>query len=568
LRLNENFVTARSGWFAFALISLVAASFFVLRVSAPPNLLDQDQERPAAYVLDAVKNGNWICQRDLAGEVTSKPPLFTWSSAVATLIAGRISEFSLYLPGAIAAFATAWLLFGMGRNVFGHRAALTAALISMLTTAAAKQFGLARTDGVFTFTVALTALLAFRAWNSGGTWIWFWLAAAVATLAKGPLGLVLGGAGLIACFWERKSGEPQPIRGSHWAGIALFILIAGGWFLMAYLDTGQAIIDKMLGKELAGHAFGGGKRRLPGSLFWQPPLYYLGRAAPWSLFAYYGFWRLWKHPALDAAERRFERFLFCWFFAGLILFSISPHQRGDLLWPILPAGALIAGRELARLTRHWSLKRLHLVLACSAAVALGGFTFYYGRVTAQTSLVKQTVALRQMAAEIERAGGPEFPLTHVDSRMTLQIYLNTLRPQVSPERAAELLRGTAPAYVAVKDLNAFEMVRTPEDPPWFTLLPKAGNTDSPVRIISNRPQLEPGNGFAFCFGTLFVRANGARLQKITRNIIAFESSEGGAEIVITNESTEPRRVKLRLAGRQHERVLAGGESWRVREASD
>jgi len=42
-------------------------------MGAPPNLLDQDQERPAAYVLDVIKNGNWLCQRDWTGDITSKP---------------------------------------------------------------------------------------------------------------------------------------------------------------------------------------------------------------------------------------------------------------------------------------------------------------------------------------------------------------------------------------------------------------------------------------------------------------------------------------------------------------
>src|SRR5207245_822367 len=101
----------------------------------------------------------------------------------------------------------------------GLRAAFFGALASMLTTAGLKELGLARTDGVFAFTVTAAALLAFRAWMTGRGWLWFWLMAAAATLAKGPLGLALAGGGLLACWWERRDREPVRLRGSHWTGV-------------------------------------------------------------------------------------------------------------------------------------------------------------------------------------------------------------------------------------------------------------------------------------------------------------------------------------------------------------
>src|SRR5215471_5069835 len=131
-------------WFHLAAITVLAALLFALRLTAPPNLLDQDQERPGAYVLDVVKNGNWLCQRDLNGEITSKPPLYTWLAAFVALARGRVDEFALYLPGALSAWGTAWLIFAFGRIHFGIRAAFFAALASLLCPAGLKAFGLAR----------------------------------------------------------------------------------------------------------------------------------------------------------------------------------------------------------------------------------------------------------------------------------------------------------------------------------------------------------------------------------------------------------------------------------------
>jgi 4-amino-4-deoxy-L-arabinose transferase-like glycosyltransferase len=489
---TENPIKRTSSWLPLALIFLVAACIFAIRVLAPPNLLDQDQERPASYVLDAVKNGNWICQRDWTGDITSKPPLLTWLSAIFTVMAGRISVVTLYLPGALAIFGAAVLIWRAGRRFFGERAGLFAALTFMLTAAGFKAFGLARTDGVFTFTVAVVALLAFHAWNRGGGWTWFWVAAAVSTLAKGPLGLMLGGIGLAAVWWDRKCDDPKPLRGSHGIGIALFLLIVFGWFGLAYWHEGQALIDKMLGKELVAHAWSSNKHtRFPGSLFYQPPLYYLGRVAPWSLLTFYGLWRLCKYPAVATEERRFERFLFCWFVGGMAIFCISTHQRADLLWPIMPAGALIAGRELSRWAGKFSATAVMRTGTLVTVLLLAGFGIYYIQLRARHPIIRQTVALKQLAAEIEREGGRNFPITPVDSRMTLQVYLDTMRLPVSYARAAELLKGPEPVFLAVQNLERLNQALAPDTNAYFTLLPATHQPDCPVRILSNRRELRP-----------------------------------------------------------------------------
>ena len=167
----------------------------------------------------------------------------------------------------------------MGQKHFGPRPAFFGALAGMLTSAGLKEFGLARTDGVFAFTVTASALLAFRAWSLGRGWTWFWLAAAAATLTKGPLGVVLAAGGLLACWWERRTSEPLPLRGSYWAGVGLFLLLTAGWLALSYWQLGPPVLEKLLGKELKAHAASTSDGRLPGTLFWQPCLYYLGRAA-------------------------------------------------------------------------------------------------------------------------------------------------------------------------------------------------------------------------------------------------------------------------------------------------
>jgi hypothetical protein len=393
--------------------------------------------------------------------------------------------------------------------------------------------------------------------------------AAVATLAKGPLGVVLAGAGFLAAFWERKSGERLPFRGNQLLGIGLFLLITIGWFMLAYYSAGKPFIDKIVGKELVGHTVSDAKYHIPGSLFYQPPFYYLSRGAPWSLLGIYGLWRVWRVPSSETSVRRFERFLFCWFLFGLILFSLASHQRGDLLWPIMPASALLAGRELDRFSRR-ATRVFDVAIAATVALMVGGFVYYYFGPHARSLIVRQTVSLNHVAAEINRYGGAQFPLplTHLDDPMGLQIYLNTWRPRVTSEHAAELLRGPDPVFIAVKDLKKLEAARKAEDPPTYTVAPSMDNTNYPVRIVSNRQVLESTNSLAFGFGDLTVRASAVRLAEATEREFLFDQGPNTSEITIVNESSEPRRVRLRVRGEgpphREERLLAGHEIWKTK----
>jgi len=451
--------------------------------------------------------------------------------------------------------------------VFNVRAALFAAIALVLSSDGSKWMGLARTDGLFAFTVAAAAFLAWRAWNRGSGWTLFWLMAAVSTLTKGPLGVILAASGLLACRWETRSGERLPIKGSHWPGIILFLAIVVGWFWAAYLQEGQPLIDKMLGKELVGHVTSR-KSAFPGSLIWQPTLFFLGIAAPWSFVSCLGFWRIWKHPAHNTTERRLERFLFCWFMTGLLIFSIAPHQRTDLIWPILAPGALIAGRELARIAARFKESHVRFATLAVLVIGLAGFQFNYVNLRGKEMRIIKTGEVKQLAAQVEQAVGTEFPITHVDSPMTFQTYLNTFRPRISTNRAVELLRGPEAAFVAVRDISSLNAGWTTNDPPLYTLLPaKNSLTNCPVQIVSNRPDFNLTNGFAFCFGPIFVRANGVKLLLATEREFRFASDGKSGEVIVKNESDQPRKIRviLQVNGNDIEqtRELAAEETWTI-----
>jgi 4-amino-4-deoxy-L-arabinose transferase-like glycosyltransferase len=543
---------------AYGAIGLVAAALFALRLSVPMDLLAYAQDMPAMYVLDAVVNGHWLCQRDALGAVTSKPPLYTWLAALASLPAGRVTWFSLCLPSGLATLGTAWVILTAGRKWWNRRAGMWAALVYLISPMAGKQVALVRTDPLFTFTVALTAMAAFAAWERGRGWTWFWLAAAAATLTKGPLGLALGAAGLAAAWWESRSGSPAPLRGRQAVGVALYGVLTVGWFALALATEGRDVLDKMILRELLGHAAGAGSDAVPLTNAYKPPLYLLGRFAPWSVLTCVGLWRLARRPAEAAAERRFERFLCCWLGLGLVLFSIGAHVRADLEMPLIPAAALLAGRELDRWTSRLSRTVAVGLFLALAAAGLAIMPIPWVRPPEPVS-VQQTRGMKELAGQLTRQVGAEFPFTYVDRTFALQFFLGTMRERVPPERAARLLAEPTPVFVVARRSDRLPVGRVYELARW----PAEG--EAYVSVLSNHPRLEWTEKMAFGVGPFTVHTERMRLQAAHKDALWFATDGAAGVVRIINESDSPQKIRLRLTGpgveERVERLLPPGEAW-------
>lgn len=562
---------AKAAQIATLFIPVTVLLFFVIRTTGYP-LLGRHDVRVSSYVLDAVQNGNWIIQKDYGGEIAAKPPLLTWCAAVTTLLTGRISRVAIHLPAAVALCATALALLAGGRSRFGERAGFLAAMIYVVSPAGYSQLATARYDGLLAFMVVLSAFAAFRAWHCGSGWIWFWLAAAAGTLVKGPLAVLLGGAGLLAYFWEWRTGSRLPLRGNHFPGLLLFLLICGGWFLLAYAQLGQPLINKMIGRELIGAAVGAEDGPSPwGPL--KPPRDFLITFAPWSFACLYSFWRIWKRPDADPTRRRFERFLASSLLAGIIVFSAGGHRQSRLIVPLLPLAALLAGRELATLLALWSDRKLFR-LAAVLAVGMGIGIFIHGHFLMRRSpRVTETSAARQTARLIREQLGPEAPLTYVDSPFAVQFYLNDVRPAASFERAAALLRGGAGALVVVRDVDRLRKQMGPDADRLHEILRLPPTGEPWIQVLGNQPQPLTNQPVALLLGPLRVELDSLRLQRLRINYrhgidLFVHGNPAPGKLRVENQSASPQWVRLRLieakSGRvitETKRSLAPGTVW-------
>lgn len=523
------------------LVGVTAVALYAVRLLGPNDLVDYGQEWPLSYVLDAVEHGHWVVQTDVRGQLASKPPLYVWLAALVSKLAGEVNRFTLTLPAFVATAALALLIHRWGRAQLGDRAGLLAAMMYLLSPVAVKQIALVRTDGVFALAVAVGAWLAFRAWETGGSWTPFWLAGAAATLTKGPLGLVFSAIGLMAIAREPRPPHRAILR-AHAPGVLLFLLIVGGWFLLAWRQAGSALADRMLISELYGHAVGRDSGSRIGAGFYLPLLYFLSRFAPWSALALWGCWCAWRRPASEPSERRAERFLGGWLLGGLLLLSLGAHQRPDLMFPLVPAGALLAGRVAAVWLEGWSERRLQLCAAGAAAATVLVLVAFWWPIRSQNEAVAQTRAAEALAREIRTRLGNGSPITHVDTSPVVQMHLGTAHPLVSWDRARRLLRGEAAAFVAVKDADA-ALARIGTNGIW--VVAEAPRTRrSRMAVLGNRPQLAPERTMATWLGPVRLEWRDVERAEFGHNRLRVRANSENAQLTFQNGSCQPTRIEV------------------------
>jgi len=551
---------------ASAFLFVWTGLLFLVRVTGPTDLLDYSQRAPIAYALDAVHNGHWLIQRDLNGQVMAKPPVHTWAIALLSMITGEVNRWTLSLPSGLAMLGTAWVLLWAGNQHLSRRAGLASAVLFLGCSAVLKQVTLIRTDPLFAFCCAATAVVAYECWLGRRSWIFFWLVAIFTTLTKGPLGILLGAIGLIAAIWHQGKNFNRGTLPAHAIGIALFLLITGGWFVLANAATSGEVFERIVGQELVRHAVHVGDHHF-GEHFYLPLLYFLSRFVPWSPLIFLGLAQAWKPAFENRARLRFVRFVAFWFLGGLLIFSLAAHKRGDLIFPLLPPGALLAAIGIEPLLEKWPRQRLVLGAAAILAIELGWGAFYYHLLRAKTEEVRSGIAMETMTRDFLERVGPGFPFTYCGHGTMLQLRFQTAFSSVPEEVGARLLRGAAPAFVVTEDTKWIEELRSRQTNIFLVADAKA-NLAERLRILGNVKELRRYPRMAAAAGQFELEFEQVRRFEKSGNELSFWSSAPDGRILLRNWSASPAAVSVHLhtdrRQRTEKRVLAPDERWEIR----
>lgn len=326
-------------------VVLAAAAVLFLWFLGAHDLWAPDEPFFGEGAREMLVDGRWLVTH-VNGVVNShKPPLFFWLIALFSVPLGAVTELTARLPSALAALGTLAIVLRLGRRWFGPRSAAVAGWVLATSYMFWDKARWAQIDSLLCFLIWV-ALSAFEAWRSGGfegrrAGLVFWGAAALAVLAKGPVGVLLPlGIVIVLLVLER---DLRSLKGfAPLAGPLLFVLISGAWAAAA---TVWGPSDYSVLGALREHFV---DRGIHGMHHVQPFWYYAERL-PLSLLPWAGL----LPGAVVAAwtERRRSAGLRLSLVATVfvvVFFSISTEKRDLYVLPAFPAIALMTGALAAR----------------------------------------------------------------------------------------------------------------------------------------------------------------------------------------------------------------------------
>lgn len=339
-------------------------------------LWEPDEARYAEIPREMVTTGDWVTPRINGVRYFEKPPLFYWTEAVSIRLFGK-GEGGVRLPLALFAFLGLASVYAVGRDRFGRRTALLAA--GVLATSPL-YFGLANVVSLdLPVSALLTAgLLSFLnatakppGWERR-LWLWgFFAAAALATLTKGLIGMVIPGGVILLWIlltrrWRALALAFQP------SGLLLFLAVAVPWHLLAAAANHDFLRFYFVHEHFERYLTPVHQRTAP---FWFFGPVLLGGMLPWTAFL---------PQALVSAfrERREGRdealFLAVWAATVFLFFSLSDSKLIPYILPAVPPLALLASRELARAWETRSLPRGATLSLALLFVPVGAALLYPG----------------------------------------------------------------------------------------------------------------------------------------------------------------------------------------------
>ena len=312
-------------------------------------LVDYDEAAYAEVGRAMLATGDWLVPKLCGHPWFEKPPLLYWTAAAGMKLLGvgpAGARLGTALAGALAPLA----LFGFARGPLGERAAFGGALALLASVEFAGLARLAFTDMLLLlwFVLCLGALhRAFEARERSAGWFAFaCLAAALAVLTKGAIGVLLpGAAALVELGFRRRLRDA--LRPS-WIALGVGIVAAVGcsWYLALGL-TQPGGFGFMRALFLENHVgrFSRPMQGHGGSVLYYVPVLLIG-LFPCSPLVPLAFAR--AELRADDERARFLR-LFALFSAiTFLFFSIAATKLANYILPAFPGLVLPVGALLAR----------------------------------------------------------------------------------------------------------------------------------------------------------------------------------------------------------------------------
>jgi 4-amino-4-deoxy-L-arabinose transferase-like glycosyltransferase len=336
-------------------LALLAAVLFLPGLGRR-DLWNPDEARYAEVAREMREAGSYFVPR-LNGEVyTQKPPLLFWLIDLSAAVTGGRDESDSRLPSALAAIGAILLVYRLGERLLNRRAGWLAAAAFGTCFKILWQGRFGQIDMLLTALVTLGVWFWVRGYTEKrpGFYPLFFVCAGLATLAKGPVGLLPPLFSIVAFLCLTRDWQ-ELRRLCVGRGLLIWAAVVLAWLVPAGLTGGREYLQQIVFKQNV-------TRYADPWHHFQPWYYYLtvipGEFFPWSLFLPAAGVVGWRYGDLKrGGPRPGVLFAACWVVVTLIFFSVSPAKRSVYVLTLYPALALLAGSALDRVMADWPRHR-------------------------------------------------------------------------------------------------------------------------------------------------------------------------------------------------------------------
>lgn len=253
------------------LLVLAVALGFYLNIYAIP-LFDLDEGAFSEATREMFVRGDFLSTYLDGQPRFDKPILIYWLQALSVLLFG-VNEFAFRLPSAVAATLWVGLVFAFVRRVRDERSALMAAIITATALEVTVMAKAATADALLNLFIAAAMFCVFLYWRERQRrWLLLAFAAiGLGFLTKGPVAVLVPLAVSGLFFALKKELRLWLRMVFHPTGIVIFLLIALPWYVLEYLQQGDAFIQGFFFKHNIDR-FSGTMEQHGGSLFYYLPV--------------------------------------------------------------------------------------------------------------------------------------------------------------------------------------------------------------------------------------------------------------------------------------------------------
>ncbi len=319
---------------------LVASLFYNLGLSP----LKHEEPRRALIALEMLFRDNWIVPTEFGEYYYKKPPFYNWIIIVSFKIFGNYSEIAVRFLSILSFIGTGAMVFWIGQKYISRTYGILVGLLTLCIVDILYYFS--TTAGEIDLFYSLVTLGSFftiyhfhQKEQYYQLFVATYLLGAIGTLTKGLPSVVFLGIS-IGVFFLYKREFRKLFSIPHFVGIAVYILVIGGYFWMysqynelsGFYASDESLWSQASERTVLENGFTKFLKH-----FFSFPIVILKNIAPASLFLIF----LSKNSIRCFRDNTFITFCLVMLLANILVYWISPGTRSRYLYMLYPLAVMV-----------------------------------------------------------------------------------------------------------------------------------------------------------------------------------------------------------------------------------